>query len=72
MSKEERHFRLLGLEFPVHQALLIKFTFFIWTVLLIILAISIYFFQYEMTNADLPCGAIAGFLLAYLVTILLK
>ena len=71
-NQEEKHFKLFGLTFPVHRLLLIQLTLFIWVVMLVLLALSTYFFDYEMTNADLPCGAVAGFLTAYLVTILIR
>lgn len=40
--------------------------------MLMILLVAISLFQYEMTNADLPCGALAGFLLGYLTTLIIK
>ncbi len=73
MSEEEdKHFELFGLKFPIHSKLIIQLTIGIWITLAVILLIGQTFFQYEMTNADIPGGLVAGFLLAYLVSILMK
>jgi len=42
----------------------------VWLAMAILLIVSIIFFGYEMTNADLPMGPIAGILIAYLIYIL--
>ncbi len=65
-------FELLGLTFTVYPKLLLRLTVIIWIVLLIILFVSQKWFHYEMTSADIPGGLISGFLLAYLITILVK
>lgn len=75
MSNEEDEdffFELFGLKFPVHKMLIVKLAIGIWIALAIILLIAQYFFQYEMTNADIPGGLISGFLLAYLISILMR
>jgi len=72
MEEDPKHFKLFGLTFPIHRKLLIQSTLMIWLALLVILFVAQIFFQYEMTNADIPGGLIAGFLLGYLTTILVK
>lgn len=73
MSDDDyKSFMLFGLEFPVYKSLLIKCTLIIWVLMLITLFVSMAFFQYEMTNADLPCGSVAGVLFAYLITLIIK
>jgi hypothetical protein len=71
-NKEERYFRFMGIVFPVYTSLLVKLTVLVWISMLVLLLISTAFFQYQMTGADLPCGAIAGILLAYLITLLIR
>lgn len=71
MSEENpTHFHLFGLTFPVYKKKLINYTIIIYLLLGILLTVSVMFFQYEMTNSDIPGGLISGFLLAYLITIL--
>ena len=65
-------FELLGLTFTVYPKLLLRLTAIVWISLLIILFVSQKWFGYEMTSADIPGGLISGFLLAYLITILIK
>ena len=72
MSEEPKFFELFGLKFPVHTKLIIKLAIGVWLALLVILLIAQTFFQYEMTNADIPGGLTAGFLLAYLISILIR
>ncbi len=71
-EEEQKHFKLFGLVFPIHAKLIIQLTILIWITMLIVLFVAQTFFAYEMTNADLPMGLIAGFLLAYLISILYK
>jgi len=66
------HFRLMGMSFPIYKKLLIKLVLSVWIGLLVLLFVSMFFFGYEMTDADLPGGMIAGILLAYLISILIK
>ena len=66
------YFKLMGMNFPIYKKLLIKLVLSVWIGLLLLLFVSMFFFQYEMTNADLPGGMIAGILLAYLISILIK
>jgi hypothetical protein len=71
MSEETpTHFHLFGLTFPVYKRKLINYTLVIYLLLGILLTVSVFFFEYEMTNSDIPGGIISGFLLAYLITIL--
>ncbi|NNF35897.1 MAG: hypothetical protein HKN68_17450 [Saprospiraceae bacterium] len=72
MMQEEDpiYFQLFGLTFPVYKKKLLKYSIFVWIGLGILLTVSVLFFEYEMTNADIPGGFISGFLLAYLITIL--
>lgn len=72
MEEDQKHFKLFGMTFPVHTKLIIQLTILIWILMLLILFVGQTFFQYEMTNADLPMGAIAGFLLAYLISIIVR
>jgi len=66
------YFKLMGMNFPIYKKLLIKLVFMVWIALLLLLLVSMYFFGYEMTNADIPGGTIAGILLAYLISIIIK
>ena len=69
---DDKHFELFGLTFPIYKSFLIKTTIGVWIAMLLVLLIGMMFFGYEMTNADLPMGAVAGFLFAYLLTILAR
>ncbi len=71
-NPDDKHFELFGLTFPIYQSFLIKTTIGVWIAMLLILLVGMTFFGYEMTNADLPMGAIAGFLFAYLLTIIAR
>jgi len=71
-EEEEKYFELLGMKFPLHAELIIKLAIGVWITLALILLIAQYFFGYEMTNADIPGGLTAGFLLAYLISILIR
>lgn len=71
-NKDYKSFELFGLEFPVYQSLIIKCTLITWIILLATLFIAMTFFHYEMTNADLPCGALAGVLVGYLCSIIIR
>jgi len=66
------HFNLFGMNFPIYKKLMVKLIMIVWIGLLLLLLLSTYFFGYEMTSADLPGGAIAGVLLAYLISLLIK
>ncbi len=71
MSNESPEYkRIFGMDFPIYKKPLIKYTIYIYLILALILTVSALFFQYEITNADIPGGIISGFLLAYLITIL--
>jgi hypothetical protein len=74
MEEDEQpiHFSLMGMNFPIYKKLMIKLILCVWIGLLVLLFLSMYFFGYEMTDADLPGGMIAGILLAYLISILIK
>lgn len=67
---DPKYFNLFGLTFPIYKKKLFKYSIFIWIALGLLLTFSVLFFDYEMTNADIPGGFISGFLLAYLITIL--
>ncbi len=69
-DKEPKNIYLFGLEFPIYKSKLINYTLIVWVILVLILTISVFFFQYEMTRSDIPGGLISGVLLAYLITIL--
>lgn len=69
---QDQYFELFGMQFPLHISLLIKSTLSVWIVLLLFLFIALSFFQYEMTNADIPCGALSGILMGYLATLIIK
>ncbi len=72
MKEGLRCFHFLGLEFPIPTLLEFKLSIIIWIVLLLILSVAQVFFQYEMTSSDIPGGLISGFLLAYLIPLILK
>ncbi|MEE9373075.1 MAG: hypothetical protein V3V00_08485 [Saprospiraceae bacterium] len=65
-------FELLGLTFFVKVNLFFRLVPIVWIAELILLFISIFFFNYEMTNADMPGGLISGVLLAYLIHLLIE
>ncbi len=69
---EPFQFELLGLTFTVYPKFLLQLTVMIWLILLVVLFVAQQWFGYEMTGADLPGGLISGFLLAYLITILVR
>ncbi len=69
-DKEPKNIYLFGLEFPIYKEKLIHYTLIIWVLLGLLLTVSVFFFQYEMTRSDIPGGLISGVLLAYLITIL--
>ena len=71
-EKEEdpKYFTLFGLNFPVYKQKLIRYTILVYLAMAVLLTVSVFFLQYEMTNADFPGGLIAGFLGAYLLTII--
>ena len=71
-EEEEKYFELFGMKFPVHTELIIKLAIGVWLSLALILLVAQFFFGYEMTNADIPGGLIAGFLLSYLISILVR
>ena len=71
MSEENpTHFTLFGLTFPVYKKKLINYSIMVFLFLGLLLTVSVFFFEYEMTNSDIPGGLISGVLLAYLITIL--
>jgi len=67
---EMTSFQILGLNFPFDKTELINLTLKVWLAMATLLIVSIVFLGYEMTNADLPMGPIAGILIAYLIYIL--
>lgn len=69
-KEEVTSFQILGLNFPLDKTALINLTLKVWLVMASVLILSILFLGYEMTNADLPMGSIAGILVAYLIYIL--
>lgn len=73
MSKDgEKGFELFGMHFPLYTSLLIKSTMIVWICLLVILFVALTFFQYELTQADIPCGVLSGVLMGYLATLIIK
>jgi len=66
------HFNLMGMNFPIYKKLMVKLILMVWIGLLLLLCVSMYFFGYEMTSADIPGGTVAGILLAYLISLLIK
>jgi len=73
MENEDKiiSFELFGLTFPVKVNLFFKLVPIVWICELILLFASIFFFNYEITNADMPGGLISGILLAYLIHLLI-
>lgn len=74
MKKENKitYFELWGLRFPVNFHRWWRLTIQVWAVMLIVLFLSMLLLDYELTNADLPCGTLAGILIAYLIFLLEK
>lgn len=66
-NRKIKYLYFKGLKFPYQSKILIRFTLLVWVVMVNVLFISVLFFNYEITNADIPCGGIAGVLLAYLI-----
>ena len=64
-------FELFGLTFPLKVDLFFRLVPIVWIAELILLFASIFFFDYQMTNADMPGGLISGILLAYLIHLLM-
>jgi hypothetical protein len=73
MEEEDKiiSFELLGLTFPLKVNLFFTLVPIVWIAELILLFTSIFFFDYQMTNADMPGGLISGILLAYLIHLLI-
>lgn len=69
-SKDEVHFKLFGLDFRIQKKRYFILAFRVWLAMSLLLLICTFFFEYEMTNADIPGGFIFGGLLAYLIHIL--
>lgn len=69
-DKNNLEFTFFGLHFRVDIKRYLTLALRVWLVMSLVLFISIFFFQYEMTYADIPGGFIFGFLLAYLIHIL--
>ena len=64
-----KYFHLFGLNFPFRKSLFLKLLIWVWVAGGLLLLFSMLLFQYEMTNADIPCGLIAGVLVAYLISL---
>jgi len=71
-DEETLHFTIFGLNFSIHPKRYFKLALKVWLTMLIVLLVSMMLFNYEMTNADLPGGFIAGGLLAYLLHIIIE
>jgi hypothetical protein len=69
-QEKELSFELFGLTFPLKVNLFFRLVPIVWIAELFLLFASIFFFDYEMTNADMPGGLISGILLAYLIHLL--
>lgn len=69
-SNDEFHFKMFGLDFRIQKKRYLVLAFRVWLAMSALLLICTYFFQYEMTKADIPGGFIFGGLLAYLIHIL--
>lgn len=68
-SDEVHELSFAGLRFPVIRSKLIGLIVLVWMLELLLLTAAIQFFDYEMTSADPGGGLLAGFLLAYLIHI---
>ena len=71
-NKETLHFTIFGLNFTLHKKRYFKLVLKVWLALLILLLVSVMLFNYEMTDADIPGGTLAGILLAYLLHIIVE
>ncbi len=58
------------MEFSLHRQKYVALVLKVWLALVVALGISMYFFDYKMTNSDIPGGLLSGLLLAYLIHIL--
>jgi len=71
-DKETLHFSIFGLNFTLHKRRYFALALKVWLAMCVLLLVSVLGFDYEMTNADIPGGFIAGGLLAYLLHIIIE
>ncbi len=71
-DKETLHFTIFGLNFTLHPKRYFALVLKVWLAMCVVLLVSVLVFNYEMTNADIPGGLIAGGLLAYLLHIIIE
>lgn len=70
-DKNNIEFTIFGLKFSLNKKRWFSLTLRCWLVMSLLLLISTLFFEYEMTNADLPGGLIFGALLGYFFHVIL-
>lgn len=72
MSNEQnqKHFSVLGFQFSIEVKKYLPLLFQVWLLLAAVLLVSVLFFSYKMTSADIPGGLVSGALLAYLIHII--
>lgn len=74
MSEKEdiSYLKFLGLEFPIYKQMWLKLSLLSLIIGGLVLFGSSYFFNYEITKADIPMGSVAAILFAYLLTLFLN
>lgn len=71
-DKETLYFTIFGLNFTLHKKRYFALVMKVWVVMCLVLLVSVLAFNYEMTNADIPGGTVAGIFLAYLLHIIIE
>jgi len=71
-DNETLHFTIFGLNFTLHKKRYFALALKVWLAMCVVLLVSVLLFSYEMTNADIPGGLIAGGLFAYLLHIIIE
>jgi len=69
-ENEHLTYSILGLVFTIQPKEYLKILICVCIGLVVLLFSFIFLFNYEMTNADIPGGTVAGILLAYLIHII--
>ncbi len=69
-EEETTYFQIFGLTFPWRRNAYLRLLWKVYLAMLVVLLVSIYLFQYEMTDADVPGGLVFGALLTYLILLI--
>jgi hypothetical protein len=66
-DKDYIRFSIIGLQFELHKKRYFFILLKVWVIMLMILILSSVFGGYQMTNADIPGGAISGVFISYFI-----